>query len=153
MANWNFNPADYLEKTFSIVPAGDHRVRIYDVVEKKFSSGKEGFEITLEVSGHSSKVWYYLSLDPADPKKTNQRLGSFFESFGITDYNLAHYRAWVGKIGAARVKHEEYNGADTAKVAFLLTGGNKDKLPPWQGETASAASSEYVEVSDDDLPF
>lgn len=154
MANWNFDPSQYEENEFAPIPVGDHRVRIYEVVEKTFSSGNNGYEITLNVSGYSGKLWYYLVLNPADPKKTNQRLGSFFDSFGITDYNLDHHRTWVGKIGAVRVKHEEYKGANTAKVAFCLARKNQDKLDPWKGDTATAtASSEFVEVPEDDLPF
>lgn len=154
MANWNFDPTQYEENAFAPIPAGDHRVRIFEVVEKKFSSGNEGFEITLEVSGHSGKLWYYLVLNPADPKKTNQRLGSFFDSFGITDYNLDHYKKWEGKLGAVRVKHEEYNGANTAKVAFCLSRKNQDKLPAWQGGAAQSASGgDFESVEDDDLPF
>ena len=154
MANWNFNPADYTENEFAPIPVGDHRVRIYEVVEKTFSSGNNGYEITLNVSGYSGKLWYYLVLNPADPKKTNQRIGSFFDSFGITDYNLDHYRAWAGKIGAVRVKHEEYNGANSAKVAFCLARKNQDKLDPWKGGTTTASTNnDYVAVEEDDLPF
>lgn len=161
MANWVFNPNDYSATDFSIVPAGDHRVRIYDVVEKTFGSGNEGFEITLEVSGHNSKLWFYLVLDRNDTKKTNQRIGTFFECFGITDYDLSHFRAWIGKIGGVRVKHEEYNGNMQAKVAFCLNRKNQDKLPAWQqngNATPSAyggmANANFTEVkSDDELPF
>jgi hypothetical protein len=161
--NWKFNPNDYTANDFAPIPAGDHRVRIFDVVERTFSSGNEGFEITLEVSGHGSKLWFYLVLDHSDPKKTNQRIGTFFESFGIGDFDLSHYRGWVGKIGGVRVKHEEYNGKTSAKVAFCLSKKNQDKLPAWKGDTAAtttAAPSAYtgapsgmVEVKDDDLPF
>ena len=154
MANWNFDPTQYTENEFAPIPAGDHRVRIFEVVEKTFSSGNEGFEITLEVSGHSGKLWYYLVLKPDDPKKTNQRLGAFFDSFGITDYNLARYKAWEGKLGAVRVKHEEYEGRQTAKVAFCLARKNQDRLPPWQGSASSASfGSAFEAVEEDDLPF
>ena len=163
--NWNYNPEHFTENDFAPIPAGDHRVRIFDVVAKTFSSGNEGFEITLDVSGHKSKLWLYLVLDHNDPQKTNQRIGTFFESFGIVDYDLSHYRGWVGKIGAVRVRHEEYHGAMKAKVAFCLSRKNQDKLPAWKGETATAAAtatapsaytgapSGMVEVKDDDLPF
>lgn len=158
--NWTFNPADYSANDFAPIPAGDHRVRIFDVVERTFSSGNAGFEITLEVSGHSGKLWFYLVLDHSDPKKTNQRIGTFFESFGIGDFDLSHYRGWVGKIGGVRVKHEEYNGDLKAKVAFCLSRKNQEKLPAWKGDTASTAPSAYtgapsgmVEVKADDLPF
>ena len=157
MAFWNFNPAEYKENDFAPIPAGDHRVRINEVIEKRFSSGNEGFEITLDVSGHNGKLWFYIVLDPSDTKKTNQRLGAFFDSFGITDYDLSRYRGWVGKIGAVRVKHEEYMGDMKAKVAFCLARKNQDKLPPWQGNSSynpySQPTGGYTEINDDDLPF
>lgn len=155
MAIWTFNPNEYEAKEYSIIPEGDHRVRINDVVEKRFNSGNEGFEITLDVSGRGGKLWFYLVLDRNDTKKTNQRIGTFFESFGITDYDLSHYRGWIGKIGGVRVKHEEYNGSTSAKVAFCLSRKNQDKLPAWKGETATVApTANYTELKiDDDLPF
>lgn len=157
MATWNFNPAEYKENDFAPIPAGDHRVRINEVTEKRFSTGNEGFEITLDVSGHGSKLWFYLVLDPSDTKKTNQRLGSFFDSFNITDYDISHFRGWVGKIGAVRVKHEEYMGDMKAKVAFCLARKNQDKLPPWQGNAADISyggqAGVFTDITDEDLPF
>ena len=155
---WNFDPNQYEEKEgFSIIPVGDHRVRIEDVISKQSKSGRDMFEITLAVSGHSSRLWYYLVLDPADPKKTNQRIGDFFNSFGITDYNMANYPRWKGKVGAVRVVHEEYNGEQQAKVRFCLNRKNQDKLPPAKFNTEATASavSNFATVVDDDdaLPF
>lgn len=157
---WIYNPDDYTGNDFAPIPTGDHRVRINDVVEKTFNSGNNGFEITLDVSGHGGKLWFYLVLDPSDIKKTNQRIGTFFESFGIGDPDLSHYRGWIGKIGGVRVKHEEYNGATTAKVAFCLNQKNQAKLPAWKGETTHVPSAysgtpagNFTEVKTDDLPF
>ena len=156
---WIFNPNEYEAKEFSIIPAGDHRVRIADVVGKTFKSGSNGFEITLEVSGHGGSLWFYLVLDPTDTKKTNQRIGAFFESFGITDYDLSHYRGWIGKVGGVRVKHEEYNGSQTAKVAFCLSRKNQDKLPeakfntPVVATAPANANMQPVNIAEDDLPF
>ena len=151
---WNYNPAEYEEQDFAIIPVGDHRMRIADVVEKTFSSGNDGYEITLDVSGHASKLWHYLVLDKADTKKTNPRIGAFFDSFGITDYDMTHYKGWVGKVGAARVRHEEYNGEQRAKVAFLLSRSKQDKLPPakFNGAVAPVANV-GVTITDEDLPF
>lgn len=154
---WIFNPNEYEAKEFSIIPAGDHRVRISGVEQKTFKSGNTGFEVTLDVSGHGGSLWFYLVLDPADTKKTNQRIGTFFESFGITDYDLSHYRNWIGKVGGVRVKHEEYNGSQTAKVAFCLSRKNQDKLAEAKFNTtvatATTNNAPLVEVGEDDLPF
>ena len=155
---WIFNPNEYEAKEFSIIPAGDHRVRISNVEGKTFKSGNNGFEITLEVSGHGGSLWFYLVLDPAETKKTNQRIGTFFESFGITDYDLSHYRNWIGKVGGVRVKHEEYNGSQSAKVAFCLNRKNQDKLPAATfnttvATTPTSVNMEPINVGDDDLPF
>lgn len=159
---WTYNPNDYTEQDFAPIPAGDHRVRINDVISKRFNSGNEGFEITLDVSGYGGKLWFYLVLDPNDSKKTNQRIGSFFDSFGITDYNMANYPRWRGKIGAVRVKHEEYNGDQKAKVAFCLAKRNQDKLPAWKETNPGASASvnaapvnSFAPVidADDELPF
>jgi len=154
---WIFDPNEYEAKEFTIIPVGDHRARITDVAQKTFKSGNSGYEITLEVSGHGGSLWFYLVLDPADTKKTNQRIGTFFESFGITDYDLSHYRNWIGKVGGVRVKHEEYNGSQTAKVAFCLNRKNQDKLPEAKFSTgvatAPANNAPLVEVGEDDLPF
>ena len=153
---WIFNPNEYEAKEFSIIPVGDHRVRINDVVEKRFNSGNEGFEITLDVSGHNGKLWFYLVLDRNDTKKTNQRIGAFFESFGIGDFDLSHYRGWIGKIGAVRVKHEEYNGSTSAKVAFCLSRKSQETLPEWKNDTPTPASKpnfEPININNADLPF
>lgn len=143
MANWTFNSNDYTAREFALIPEGDHRVRITKVVEKVFNSGKEGFEITLDVNGHNSKLWYYMVLDPMDRQKTNQRLGMFFDSFAITDYNLSHYDAWVGKDGAVRVKHGGYMGTITAQVAFCLGRKQQDRLPRWQNDNNYVSDDTY----------
>lgn len=152
---WNFDPSQYEASDFSIIPQGDHRVRIEDVEFKKSkSSGNDMYEITLAVSGYNSRVWYYLTLNPSDPKKTNQKIGTFFDSFGITDFNMANYPRWKGKVGGVRVVHEEYNGENQAKVRFCLSRKNQDKLPPAKFGNAPAANN-FTVINDEDegLPF
>ena len=151
MVAWTFDPNMYEEQDFQIIPVGDHRARIEDVVEKTFSSGNEGYEITLAVNGYSSKLWYYLVLDRNDPKKTNQRIGDFFNSFGITDHHLGSGKQWIGKVGAVRVKHEEYNGNMSAKVAFVINRKKQDNLAPWKEVGGTAPTP--VNVAHEDLPF
>ena len=153
---WNYDASSYKENDYSVIPEGDHRVRIADVQERTFKSGNEGFEITLDVSGHNSKLWYYLVINPANPEQTNQRLGTFFNSFGITNTQLGNGQQWIGKSGAVRVKHEEYNGNQNAKVHFFINKSKQDSLPPWKGNTTTAQPQpqvEFTQVNPDDLPF
>lgn len=151
MANWNYNPNHYEERDFSIIPEGNYRVRISDVVEKVFRSGNEGYEIVLDVAGRSGKLWFYLVLNKQNEKQTNQNIGSFFNCFGITTPVLGNGKQWIGKVGGVRVKHEEYNGNMSAKVQYLLSKSKQDELPPWQDKAAPAPQP--IEINDDDLPF
>lgn len=156
MANWSFDPSQYSEKNFEIIPQGDYRARIADVVERKFSTGNEGYEITLDINGYNSKLWFYLVLDKSNVAQTNQRIGDFFNSFGITNPAMGTGKQWIGAVGAVRVKHEAYNGDNRAKVAYCINRARQDKLPAWKNNTAgttpTAAPAGQVELPDD-LPF
>lgn len=153
MANWTFDPSQYSEKNFEIIPVGDYRARIEDVVEKKFSSGNEGYEITLAINGYNSKMWFYLVLDPSNKAQTNQRIGEFFDSFGITARTFGTGKQWIGSVGAVRVKHEPYNGENRAKVAYVIARNRQDKLAPWKNTGATqAAPAAQVDIPSD-LPF
>lgn len=140
MAVWTYNSNDYTERNFAPIPEGDYRVTISDVTEELFSSGNEGFKITLEIPNHKSKLWYYLSLDPREPKKTNQRLGMFFDSFAIQDTDLSHYMNWTGRDGAVRVRHNMYNGEMKASVAFCLSRSQQKKFPDFNSRYADRPS-------------
>ena len=150
MINWQFNSKEYTARDFGLIPEGNYKVTINNVVEKVFNSGNEGFEITLDVPGHNEKLWHYLVLDPNNSPKTNQRIGMFFDSFSIQDTNLSNYGNWIGKDGAVRVKHDMYNGSKTAKVAFCLSRSQQNKIdrqsnsfatnnPPMQNQLQSRA--------------
>ena len=134
MINWNYNAEDFKinENTNALIPEGDHRVMVSRVTVKTYSSGNDGFEIMLDVSGYPGKLWHRIIMDPTNPEKTNHHLGKFFESFGITNYDLNRYEDWVGKDGAVRVKHDDYNGSMSAKVLFCITRAYQKKLPEWR---------------------
>lgn len=157
MANWTYDPSQYEEKNFQIIPVGDYRARIADVVEKTFSTGNSGYEITLDINGHNGKLWFYLVLDPSNPQQTNQRIGDFFNSFGITNPAMGTGKHWIGSVGAVRVKHEEYNGNMSAKVAYCINRSRQDKLPAWKNNGAAptpTVSNDFVNVEvPGDLPF
>lgn len=153
MANWTYDPSQYSEKNFEIIPMGDYRARISDVVEKTFSSGNQGFEITLDINGYNSKMWFYLVLDASNIEQTNQRIGDFFNSFGITNPSLGTGKQWIGAVGAVRVKHEVYNGENRAKVAYCIARNRQEKLPAWKNATRVQNPSYETVDTDGDLPF
>ena len=130
--NWNYNPEQYSEKNFKPIDEGDYRVRISKAEYKAYASGKACYEVTLDVSGHNNKLWYHIWLDPLDERKTNQKLGEFFHSFGIGAGEYQSFDAWVGKMGAVRVKHAEYEGRMMARAVFCLSRSQQDKLPAWE---------------------
>lgn len=159
--SWNFNANDYEENSFAPLPVGDHRVRIANAEEAKSKNGNDMVVLTLEVSGHSSSLWYYLAFMPDNPQMTNQKLGQIFDSFGITPGDM-NIKNWEGKVGGARVKHEQYNGETSAKVSYFLSRSKVDKLPAWQDSPGKASvtgggassNSNFVPIPDDDsLPF
>ena len=132
MINWTYNANDFKINETTLIPEGDHRVVVAGVKVKTYSSGNDGFEIMLDVSGYSSRLWHRIIMDPANPEKTNHNIGKFMESFGIINYDLNDYESWVGKDGAVRVKHDSYNGSMSAKVLFCITRAYQAKLPEWQ---------------------
>lgn len=144
MNKFIYNPGEYTERSFTPIAEGDHRVRISDVSYQIFSNGKPGYEITLDVSGYNNKLWHYITIDQQDTKKTNQRLGSFFNSFGVTDYNLDNYSHWTGNYGAVRVRHDIYQGRTIARVAFCLSRDQQNRLPEWQDKQSEYQTSNNV---------
>ena len=154
MANWTFDPSQYQEKNFEIIPVGDYRARISDVVERTFSSGNSGYEITFEINGYNSKLWAYLVLDPSNPAQTNQRIGEFFNAFGIVSPAMGSGKQWIGCMGAVRIKHEEYNGQNRAKIAYYIAKSRQDKLAPWQNGSAAPTQETFMSVEiPENLPF
>ena len=86
-------------------------------------------------------------------KMTNQKLGELWNSFGIPQGNF-DLNVWIGKSGAARVKHEEYNGEVSPKIAFFIGKERQDKLMPWKEPSKSASTSGFIDITPaDDLPW
>ena len=153
MVNWNFNAADYEEQSFKPIPIGDHRVRIASAEEQISNSGRQMIKLVLEVSGYNATIWHYLVFMTENQKLTNQKLGAFWNSFGIPQGNFS-LNSWIGKVGAAKVKHEEYNGESTAKIAYFINKDRQDKLPAWRDANNTSVPSDFTPVNDPgDLPF
>jgi hypothetical protein len=132
MALWKNQPNTYKHCGFIDIPEGDHRARICRVEVERFSGKKKCFEITLEVSGYHGKLWYHIWYDPERITECSKILYPFFDSFGIDDYDVSHYKKWIGADGAISVRHD-YRGCEfEAKYLWCVYGIQKDKLPPWR---------------------
>ena len=151
--NWNFNSNDYEEQSFKPIPVGDHRMRIASAEEQTSSTGKQMIKLVLEVSGYNSTIWHFIVFMPENQKFTNQKLGEIWNSFGIPQGNF-DLHSWVGKVGAGKVKHEDYNGAPSPKVAYFINKERQDKLPPWQEPSNKSSMGDFIPVAnEDDLPW
>lgn len=155
MIDWKFDSNDYEEQSFKPIPVGDHRVRIASAEEQTSNSGRQMIKLVLNVSGHNSTIWHYIVFMPENQKLTNQKLGELWNSFGIPQGNF-NLQQWVGKVGAAKVKHETYNNEQNAKIAYFIGKDRQEKLPAWQEPSNASLSGGFEEVplpSDEDLPW
>ena len=159
MKQWVFDETLVEERDFELLPVGEHRVRIADVVpEVGKNSGRDMFKMIFDVSGHSGKLFHYLVFMDDKPEITNTNLAQIFDSFGITkgDMNLQN---WIGKVGAAKIKHDsnpDYNnGEPSAKINYFIKRDKQANLPEWveKGKAYSSRPAQKTNVTDDDLPF
>ena len=130
-----YNPDDFRDDDFPLIPEGNYRVRIENAEEATSHAGNNMIKLTLAVSGYNTKIWYYLVLNgntPEDTLKTNRRLNSIFSSFDIVKGNM-HLSDWRGCVGGAKIIHEEDNfGKEQAKIQYFLYRNAVNKLPAWQ---------------------
>nr|DAQ86696.1 MAG TPA: Protein of unknown function (DUF669) [Caudoviricetes sp.] len=150
MINWNFNENEVEERSFEVVPVGKHRVRVESAEETKSSKGNDMIKVVMQVSGMAAKLFHYIVFMPDNTQLTNTKLAEFWDSFGIPKGNLST-GSWVGKIGACKVKHEEYNGEPSAKVSYFLRKKDQDALPAWQEPKGIASVSGAPNVSAEDF--
>ena len=113
-------------------------------------------KLILEVSGYNSTIWHFFVFNPENSKLTNQRLGELFNSFGIQPGNF-NLDGWVGKVGAARIKHEDYEGQPTPKVSYFISKDKQVKLEPWKepaGVSKSTNADNFAVLdTGEDLPW
>ncbi len=155
MIDWKFDSNDYEEQSFKPIPVGDHRVRIMTAEEQISGNGRQMIKLVLNVSGHNSTIWHYIVFMPENQKLTNQKLGELWNSFGIPQGNF-NLQQWVGKVGAAKVKHETYNNETSAKIAYFISKDRQEKLPVWQEPSNANVSGGFEAVpipNDGDLPW
>jgi hypothetical protein len=138
------------EQKFEVLPEGKYRVRIKEAEKQVSKSGNDMLVLQLEVSGTKKVIYNYIVFMPSKPEIANGKLTQFFDSFkGIEegDLDTAH---WIGKVGAAMIKHDEYNGEKREKISYFIKREKQDDLPDW----IEPDGLKYETVSDaDDMPF
>lgn len=149
--SWEYQRNDQ-KPAFELIPEGEHRVRVRSAEKAVSSKGRDMIVLQLDVSGYDSLLYYYIVFRPDRPEITNRTLTQFFDSFKNIKEGDCDLEHWIGKVGAVKVKHEEYNGETRAKVHYFIDVGKQEKLPPWREGESQEISPDIV-VSDEDLPF
>lgn len=148
------------EREFPLVPEGDCRIRIKSADNAISKKGNDMLTLQFTVSGSGLTLFHYITFMDDKPEVTNRMLTQFFDAFpGIPegDFNMQN---WIGKVGACKVKHEDYDGKPSAKIHYFISGKRADELPPWKepagkygdGTGAPGADAGFL-PEDDDLPF
>lgn len=131
----HYNPEDFSEDNYGLIPEGKYRVRIDNAEEAVSHAGNNMIKLTLSVSGYSSKLWYYVVLNSSNPEQikiTNRKLGAIFDSFYIVEGNM-HLSDWRGCVGGAKIRHtKDMNDNDRAEIQYFLYRKEVNKLPAWQ---------------------
>lgn len=156
MINWNYDANNAKSFSFEPIPVGDHRVRIAEAEEQMSKAGNQMIKLTLDVSAHAGKLFYYLVFDPAHVELTNGKLSDIYKAFQIQPGNL-NLGSWVGSVGGVRVKHGTYEGDAKAEVSYFLKPEKIAQLPTWQDAAKKSdglGDGDFTPIQDDDdVPF
>lgn len=121
------NNGNYVTK----VPEDKIRVRIKSAEKAVSSAGNDMLVLQLDVSGYPDIIYHYIVFMQDNPQLTNQKLTQFFDSFKDIPDGEMDMSKWIGKVGAAKIKHEEYNGNVSAKVHWFVHADKQGDLPAW----------------------
>lgn len=145
------------EQKFEVLPEGQYRIRIKSADKAVSKSGNDMLVLQFEVSGSKTILYHYIVFMNDRPEITNRMLTQFFDSFkdiAEGDFNMQN---WIGKVGACKVKHEEYNGNQQAKISYFIHKDKQDDLPAWiepnDGVTVDSEGFMEVTGNSEDLPF
>lgn len=146
------------EAQFKVLPEGIYRIRIKSADKAVSSNGNDMLILQFEVSGETKILYHYIVFMEDRPEITNRMLTQFFDSFKDIhegDFNMSN---WVGKVGAAKIKHDEYQGQTREKISYFVNANKQSDLPAWQepslnGIKVDADGFATVEDYGDDAPF
>lgn len=157
---WSYERTES-EKSYTLIPEGKHRIRIASADKAVSKNGNDMLTLKFDVSGYSSYIFHHIVFLDDRPEITNRMLTQFFDSFKDIpegDFNMAN---WVGKVGAAKIKHEEYNGNTNAKIHWFVKADKQDDLPPWKEPERESSTTDSGDsdtdfatvTASDDVPF
>ena len=144
---------------FQVIPEGEYRIRIKSADKAVSKSGNDMLKLAFEVSGYNSQLFHYIVFMPDRPEITNRMLTQFFDSFKDIPEGEFDTNKWIGKVGACKVKHEEYNGKQSAKIHYFINANKQGSLPAWKEPTNNTTASTsntiggYTDIEIEDLPF
>ena len=138
------------------IPEGKHRIRIKSAEKAVSKSGNDMLALQFDVSGYNTSLYHYIVFLQDKPEITNRNLTQFFDSFKDIPEGEFELAKWVGKVGACKVKHEEYNGNTQARVDYFIAKDLQANLPAWQEPSNGAQAPLEANVPaniDDEVPF
>ena len=144
---------------FQVIPEGEYLIRIKSADKAVSKSGNDMLKLAFEVSGYNSQLFHYIVFMPDRPEITNRMLTQFFDSFKDIPEGEFDTNKWIGKVGACKVKHEEYNGKQSAKIHYFINANNQGSIPAWKEPTNNTTASTsnitggYTDIVIDDMPF
>lgn len=139
------------------IPEGKIRIRIKSADKAVSKTGNDMITLQFDVSGSQETIYHHIVFLQDRPEITNRNLTRFFDSFKDIADGEFDMTKWIGKVGAAQIKHEEYNGNINAKVDSFIHADKQGDLPAWVepdgGSTDDSGSGEFVEADEKDLPW
>lgn len=145
---WDYKREE--KKDFELIPEGVHRVRIKSADITVSRSGNNMLAMQFYVSGYNGLLYHYIAFLQDRPEVTNSMLSQLFDSFEDIAEGDTDTEHWIGKVGAVKVKHEEYNGKTRAKISYFVDSDDQDDLPPWKEPGSNAPTPGAIL---EDLPF
>lgn len=152
---WNYQRE---ETQFEVLPEGQYRIRIKSAEKTQSKSGNDMLALQFEVSGSNSILYHYIVFLADRPEITNRMLTQFFDSFKDIPEGEFDTSKWIGKVGACKVKHDEYNGNKTAKVSYFIKAEKQGDLPAWEEPQKKSDDGDWLTIAksvqeDKGLPF
>ena len=154
--SWQYKREE--RQQFPTLAEGQYRIRIKSADKAQSKSGNDMLALQFEVSGSSVVIYHYIVFLDDKPEITNRMLTQFFDSFKDIPEGDFNMQNWIGKVGAAKIKNEEYNGNVSSKISYFISKDKQAELPEWREADGKPApqvdENGFMQADDDDkLPF